>query len=58
MHHRTGEYHHAVSCMAGLPKALKETHTAIQHFQLMQRDVLRALEANLQVWKYGQVIQF
>lgn len=37
--------------MAGLPKALKETHTAIQHFQLMQRDVLRALEANLQVWE-------
>lgn len=44
----TGEYHNYISCLIGLPKPFKDTHTAIHHWMLMQRDVLQSLEANLQ----------
>ncbi|GAX78786.1 hypothetical protein CEUSTIGMA_g6223.t1 [Chlamydomonas eustigma] len=42
-----GEYHHFVYWLLGMPKQLADTHTAINNWQVMQRDVLASLQESL-----------
>jgi len=49
------EYHTFVRFLLGFPKALGNTHTAINNWQVMQRDVLLSLEASVQDRGYQSI---
>ena len=43
----SSEYHHFVNWLLGMPKQLANTHTAINNWMVMQRDVLLGMQAEL-----------